>query len=302
MRGADAGTGKISITTQALNRWSSGNKYVWNNKDLSPFTVSAVMSAAGGTNSFSTGLSNGGLGAAHGAVALNQTNCNFHGSQRIVFGQFSLSINDVYAGKSTVTGSTSGGTTTVSEYVYQNNTLGSMLQSKQASGSYQATMDTPISPNSRVYAKSLSGDLEAHTYTDSILSCFLYDVPETLDFGVVAVSGHARWVNRVDTNWTISVMDMRDTGGWELYASATAFTAPGCSELDGGLMFVSGSASNSLLGSNVLIQTNPTGPHDDIVDVNWPAEEGLRMYLEPFAGEPGAAYSATISWTLSVGP
>lgn len=285
-------SGTTSITTQVINRWTSSNsKYIWNNNDLSKFTT---------TGSTVTDLENG-KGAAYGASALASNFSLSSGSTKVTFGQYSLTLDTVYAGSTKISGTASGGTQTIAEYAGDN--LATLIQSATASGNYQATMSNPIGKNNYVYVKSITGDLEAHIYSVSQAGVFLYEVPDALDFGMITVSTSARYINRADTDWTISVIDTRDTGDlWQLYASAEPMQTASGLALDGGLVFTSGTDEYSLHGPDVLIAAQPSDAWNVTTEINWPEEEGFRLYLNGSAGVPGASYSSTITWTLTAGP
>lgn len=309
MRAADGVSSSLSITTQVINRWTSSTKYIWNNNDLSPFTVSASM--ASGTSSSTTVNSVTGLvnnkGAALQAPTLNTANFALLSSTRLEFGQYasmSIDADTVYIGSETVKGTAPGGST-VREYEYVNGTLGQMIQSTTAVGSFQTGGDwNPIaSNNSRVYVLSSYNNLEAHIYADCKEVCFLYDIPPILDFGTVAVSGHEQLVERLMTDWTIQIVDTRESGTWRLSASAEALrSSDGPDTLPTALVFVQpdGNMLPLSTGSSVMVAEKSATDIPGITDLVWPQDEGLLVSLNPYEGIADEHYNTTITWTLEM--
>lgn len=309
---SSSGTASVSITTQAMNLWGGNDidRYIWNNNDLSsPFTITATVRTSRTDPVNSSGLS-GGRGVALGAQAPNTTNCNFLYARRILLGQYSASIDasTVYHGSGTVRGrAPAGSTQKIEEYLYTGSALGRKVQSVNAIGdtNYRTGDDwNPISsPTSRIYLLSTANDLEVHIYRDCADVCALYSVPQELDFGTITISGSEQIVPRINADWAIEVVDTRGSGNWALKANAAFFTSEdGLSALPGTLIFIGLDGSLQLLSETeaVIVARKSAGDSPGIVEIAWPQDKGLLIFLAPYAGAIDTSYSTTIIWTLEV--
>lgn len=308
MRAQDA-TATVTITTQALNLYNGSVRHRWNNNDLRPFTVITSLSTSGSQSVSLSGLASY-RGVALGAQTLNTGTYNYTNAWVIAFGQYSASLDadTLYLGSDVVRGSAPAGSTQViEEYRTTGGSLGTRIQSAAATGSTRfRTGDgwSPISTaTSRVYLLSTLGQLEVHIYRDTGEVCYLRSVPAEVDFGTVPVGGDRRWVYRESPkDWVVQVVDTRRTGNWTLRASATALTAEdGSDALPEALVFVRPDDTwTPLSGTAVTVAQKGSSDAPGTANIVWPQEGGLCILLEPYEGQAGKDYSATITWTLVI--
>lgn len=292
----------------------SGVNYIWNNYDLSAFTVYATLATNGSVTAANiTSLNNGNRGDALQAVPLTAANLNLSNSSRLVFGKYVLGLDPVYTGDTKVSGNAPPNSeqeireysTTTGTPLAQSRTIG------RGNGPYQVAWNPPVlEKDSRVYAlnKQWVGyqevyPFEAHIYMAPIVSDFMVVVPETLPFEAAKVSAKAQLVDRQNTDWHIVVYDRRAGGTtWKLFASMTQdLSANDGTKLTNGLVMVKGATKTPLDPSLLLVAEQPAHRPGQYT-VDWTRGEGPHVALPPLTGTPGKEYTTIITWTLAFAP
>lgn len=303
------GAATLRWNVAVINRYSGGKlASVWNRQDLAVFNAVLTHSGNNAVVQSVSNLDNDGKGAAIGAAALSGT-LPLGQDTHLAMGQAVLSLDTVYGGQSQVTGySASGAALTIAEYEYAGGKLGAQIQQQTATagGRYTVAMNNAVRlMGSRVYAISDDGMLICYTYQDPQQSGPVFiKVPETLAFETVGLSPEDQLVHRMDTDWSIEVFDGRSSGeGFTLFASIDSplATANG-NRLEEGLVFVQNGQTHPLGAAEwPVYQSGATGL-TTVHTIGWQAEEGLLVKLPAFEGVAGEPYTATITWTLAVGP
>lgn len=311
------GTASLTWTTEVINRFTGGSTLatVWNNRGMASFTASMTVSATANAVSAVSGLNNGSRGDALGAVALQSGNINLVSDGRVRLGRSNLTVDTVYGGQTVVYGRSAAG---VTQYLYEydlvDGALGALIQqSQQVTSNGAGRFSNESSPfseaiqpeNSRIYVTSFDGMLESHTYTDPIAQSLSFlEIPGTMRFESVKLSGEDQRIPRELTDWAIQIFDPRDAGeGFALYAHiAQPLTSVEGDTLPGSLVFVQGGAAQPFTDADLLIARGSTSDGIHTYTVQWAADAGILVDLPAYTGVPNDPYSTTIYWTLVEGP
>lgn len=293
-------------TTQVINRYASGSMTnVWNNADMSAFTVNLTATSSGGNITGVSGLQNDAKGAAIGASALRNGAINLMGDTQLNLGSFTLALDSVFSGKKTVAGSANSGAT-VEIIEYADSSLESRLQSKQASAANgrfsldSNPFDSAIRRSSRVYAIGQHYRLTAYTYADAIPSGAAFmEIPDMLVFKTVPLSGEDQLIPRADDAWRIVISGDEYRLLAHIVAPMQSFSGD---VLPSGLLFVQNGDTQALTADDIEIAHGDFTGVDDTHIIQWQPPEGLLAHLPAFAGIPGDPYATTIVWTLVDGP
>lgn len=314
-------TWTANISTQALNIWplsGGADQYIWNNNDLAEFSVQTGSKSSVAVAQASGLQDDQGVALPPYAVVLGSGTFNLKKASRVEFGRYTLTIDpdSVYRGSASVTGTgPSGASHTVREYALDRSggtaVLAELIQSAgaQTTGStYQATLNTPIRSTSlsRIYTLSQLDDLHAHIYCEPSTVTQLVLVPQDIDYGTVTISGQEQLLARQSpTVLALSVLDTRDSGSWEVTVQATTpLTRVGGGDvLSDALVYRTAGQGLQSLASEVRVGgQNTTAASPVRTDLQWQADEGILLHLQPYEGMPGTSYDATLTWTLTQMP
>lgn len=310
---ARSGTATFHWVAQVINRFSGGGlATVWNNADMSQFSVEGSFTNTRTTVGTVRNLYSGSRGDAIDAAVLASGNLDLANDGRLVIGRSLLTLDTPYGGQATVSGRAGAGSTQeIREYALVDGARGALLQSKagvqaEGNGRFTAALDTPIArSDSRIYAISDDGVLVSHTYRDPIPTGLSFlEIPNTMTFDTVSLSTKDQWVPRSYPEWAIRIFDPRDTGeGFALYARIEGpLTSDGGDVLPGSLVFVQGDTRTPFTETDMLIARGSTSDGEHYYTIQWGRDEGLLVYLPAYAGTPYDPYTATIVWTLTEGP
>lgn len=305
-----ASSASFSFSAQCVNL---SNSYaaavpdsVWNNQDLSPFTVTGTLATS--TSVSSTGALSGGVGAAKGAKPLSG-NFNLTNARRLALGPAALTARKLYPGDTAVSGtSVPGAVQTIGEYAYSAETgAGTLIQSaanieSDSSGVYQAVaVDlSPISEDgSIVYVASAQNGLLCQISALPVSELEFYDLPDSIDFEPVRISHMDQLAYRTDGGWAIRLFVPRSTAAWSLQAAIDApLATSGGDELVGGLIFAAPGSATPLSSDAIEAASGAGDPDTWFQSVSWPESEGILVLLPAFEGVAGEEYATVIEWTL----
>lgn len=301
------GPATLRWSTPVINRYTGGNLVsVWNRQDLATFDSVYTLSGNNAVVQNVTYLDNEDRGAAVGAPVLSGT-LPLGLDSHLALGRAVLSLDTVYGGQTLVTGhAASGAALTITEYVYDGGQLGGMIQQQAtvADSRFSVTLPRAISlSGNRIYAISDDGVLISHTYQDPQLSGPIFaKVPETLVFETTSLSSQDQLIQRVDPDWSIEVFD-GGSNGFTLFARIDEpLTASTGEQLKDGLVFAHDGQVQPLSPTEWPVYHQDNNSPGTTHTIRWQEEEGILTRLPAFEGVAGVPYSATIVWTLAVGP
>ena len=321
----------IEIKTSVINCWKTdGAKYVWNNSDLTPITVKITGSTTSVSN-LETGFSGANSGAslpgrnavlstaAGGAFDITNANSNIH---RLVFTRSGVKIDPetVYTMSAYIAGSVPSGfqgAMEVREYAMAARAPvpalgngGAPLQTvipnvtppTFKTGSNWNSLSTNVS--GRVYVICSRTDLlssdtvDVHVYQDYTEKLELRDVPLSLAFGTVPISGRYRLLDPLG-GLGVTVFNSSAAIDWTLYAKARAMSN-GTDTLAGALVFAypGTGVMMPLSSADLAVATKEAGDPIGEKAIAWGPGKGVLLQLDPYAGTIGDTYSSIITWTL----
>lgn len=309
-----AGAASMTWTARVVNRHAGGALAgVWNNADLSPFTITLTATTGGGRVTATQGLQENNRGAAIDAVELTGQAIALMGDTRLVLDTSALSLDAIYGGQKTVSGTANNGAEiAVVEYEYTAGAgVGLPIQSRKTTSDGRFSLaeipfDQPIGEKDRrVYAISDNDGLVSYTYRDVLPPIApTMKIPAQLPFDSVPLSAEDQLIHRSDAGWQIAIEDLEQTvSTLSLYARIDApLTTSSGDELIGGLVFVQDGQIQPLTADDLLIDRVYAEGTEEKRIIDWRENEGLMVHLSAFQGVADEAYTATITWSLVTGP
>lgn len=301
----------VSITTDAINLWTTSSglsnnsidnspTYMWNKSLNQPLTLE--MTYSGTTRTVSTNLD-----SSDPTSGLTGTTFNPSASQMLVFGKFNLNISEITNLSTAVSGVTeSDAEVRVS---YPSGDSSSTAQTTATSGVYTASLSQTLSIGDIVSVLSYNDNLnkiETSVVVEGVEEILrIVAVPENILFGLNSIPEIETTISRQNTDELyVEIEDTRSSGSWNMYASLDSEMQG--TDLNGALH----SLSNSLLftdesgnttefsaGAQRLIYSGS----GNLTNV-WTADEGILFSANPSEIYSGVTYTATITWSLQDTP
>lgn len=315
-----SGTSTCNISTSIINRYEDASDTptnVWNNAELSAFTISMSLKSSASNNMVNiiTGLNESNKGDALGAVVLaNISPVHMGNDRKLVLGSAGrVTMPKLLSGTYWFAGEgPSGAVLQATEVAMAGGVMQSTLQRSGSTicegGTYSfetAAFDSPLqSQNSRVYVQAQSGGLVYYTYADVTPGIpEIVSIPSTLAFEIVPLSSKAQIIGRQNPNWQMEVYDPR--GEDDSYRLCVSIDAPLTGQttgdtLDGALVYVGATQLTPLSSTQLPVATKRGVEGQTTYTHQWAADMGLLVALPAFTGISGESYQTEMRWTLVI--
>jgi len=135
---------------------------------------------------------------------------------------------------------------------------------------------------------------------------FLYfnQIPDSINFQTTTIPSKETIIQRVDSNWEMSVYDELSGRGWHITATIDApliSTSNSTHKLLNALVFVDDQGNTTPLSTTPIKVFEYTTRTESIIPVNWDANKGILLKINPIEVY-AETYTTTINWTLTDAP
>ncbi|MBC2388962.1 immunoglobulin-like domain-containing protein [Listeria booriae] len=133
------------------------------------------------------------------------------------------------------------------------------------------------------------------------------EAPEDLLFETTEIRSEDITINRQNPDWNIQVKDTRNNGSpWALTATVNgAFSDqedPNAKQLHNAITYTVGTEETVLLDNQAFVIHEGISDQNEITTIRAPADQGLRMKVNPTGVKANHDYKTSITWTLNDTP
>ncbi|WP_342513755.1 cell surface protein [Sporosarcina sp. FSL K6-1522] len=154
-------------------------------------------------------------------------------------------------------------------------------------------------------AQKVQARIQVPIYVRNEESLKLIDIPKIISFSTIKVPNKRKYYNRTFMEGSVAVVDTRtNKNKWYVYVKVlTPLTSPNNKELTGTLVYTHSNGRSVRLNSSLYEVLSETALDDKPVKMDWKANEGIRLYLEPGPNiEKNQKYQGELEWTLTDAP
>lgn len=310
-----AGAGALSITTSALNVWSSASwplaegvepapSQIWNKGDGTALTLTGTyQEAANRTLTHNLTVDD------PATSQLTADSFNLEKNQLLAFGALSLDIDPTTTSTTALTGGTAASAQLSADYILADDRGGNVVGAAGGDGRYVLDgLGGTLAAGSVVELRAASRGLQMRARAtveqgDSTLA--FASVPDSMDFGVLPIPGSTTLAGRTSQDFTLSVTDNRPAGSpWRLDAS---LAGPLAAQVDGQPQALSDAVvylddDGEPIPLNEVPMTLWAQETGGNLDIRWAEGEGVVLRLLPGEIFSGVDYQTTIHWSLIDAP